>query len=87
MTRMDNVRRLFQFRLGELLGVVFAVAMLLGAYRVNWTVFLLVAWLEYGASLVYITRLLKWSDIAMSVCFLLIILPLIIAPLLSTVRT
>jgi hypothetical protein len=76
---MDEQRR-FPVRLSHLL-IGFSVAALSACvYQGRTGIACLLAWLMYTAGLIYVMSRFKWSDIAMSVCFLLIVLlpPLII---------
>ena len=81
---MGEVQPRFQFRLRQLLWTVVAAAILLGAYRTNWGLFLLLTWEAYAWILICFMALYKWSDIAVSVGFLLIILPPVVAFFMSS---
>jgi hypothetical protein len=64
----------FQFRLIHLFAAVGLAALFFGAYRLGPELVFFLGWLVYAAGLIYVMAIYRWSDIAMSVCFLLIMI-------------
>ena len=69
------------FRLSDILGHVPV------AYQWRITAAFFLVWLVYTALLIHVMSRFKWSDIAMSVCFLLIVLtPIAVMILFPSLR-
>ena len=75
-----NQQRRFPVRLSHLLIGFSLAAVYVCVYQGRIEIACLFAWLLYTAGLIYVMSRFKWSDMAISVCFLLIVLvPIIIA--------
>ncbi|HEX4141910.1 MAG TPA: hypothetical protein VHY91_00030 [Pirellulales bacterium] len=77
------------FRLSHALVGAGVAALLVSTYRGQTELAIFLTWLMYAALLIRTMAWFKWSDLAMSICFLLIFLPLLalvffIPPLIHT---
>jgi hypothetical protein len=72
---MDEPTRIRRVWVWPMLGLGIASALFAWAYRTESGGYFLLAWLAYSVGLVGVMALFKWSDIAMSACALLMLLP------------
>ncbi|HEY1784003.1 MAG TPA: hypothetical protein VGG30_00595 [Pirellulales bacterium] len=72
---MDESTRIRRVGLWATLGLGVASALFAWAYRTESGGFFLLGWLAYCVGLVGVMAWFKWSDVAMSVCTLLMLLP------------
>jgi hypothetical protein len=71
---MNDVHSKFQFRLRSMFEAMLVAALFFGLYRLHAVLALFAGWIGGGALLMYVMARLEFSDIAMSVGFLLILL-------------